>query len=96
MPKPACLKCKCFYRPEKNGFRIIEGMPICDYNGENIRGNNKPECWKPYKVWEADLWECPECHHQLITGFGMRPLSEHYKDDFEKLSATAKVQINDC
>lgn len=23
----------------------------------------------PYKIWEADEWECPSCHVRIITGF---------------------------
>ena len=98
MPKPVCVACRCFYRPEKNGFRWIEGKPIggTAYNGRNIRGNNAPDCWEPYKVWNADLWECPECHHQIIVGCGERPISQDYKIGFEEECESAMVQINDC
>lgn len=97
MPKPACLKCRCFYRPKRNGYRIVEGMP----NGtvmpgeENIRGLAKPEAWQPYKLWVADLWQCPDCGHELVTGWGVNPLSEHYKPGFSELIG-GLVQINDC
>jgi hypothetical protein len=37
---------------------------------------------RPYKVWKADLLECPDCGHQLITGYGNNPVSEHYQPDF--------------
>jgi hypothetical protein len=36
----------------------------------------------PYKLWDADLYECPSCHHQVITGFGQSPLAEHYQPDY--------------
>lgn len=28
----------------------------------------------PYKIWEADEWECPGCHTEVITGFADRPI----------------------
>ncbi len=28
----------------------------------------------PYKIWEADEWECPSCHTKVITGFADRPI----------------------
>jgi hypothetical protein len=36
----------------------------------------------PYKIWMADLKECPKCHHRIVTGFGHNALSEHYQEGF--------------
>jgi hypothetical protein len=36
----------------------------------------------PYKVWSADLWKCPKCGHEIVSGFGHAPLNEHYTDGF--------------
>jgi hypothetical protein len=36
----------------------------------------------PYKLWDADLWECPDCGVEVITGFGARPLAEHYQTEY--------------
>jgi hypothetical protein len=66
--KPICVKCKKFYRPKENGYCFTEGMPTS--SGE----------WKPYKAWMGDLWECPECGHQLLEqSLGTRLVT--YADD---------------
>jgi hypothetical protein len=36
----------------------------------------------PYKLWDADLWECVECGVEIITGFGRGPLAEHWQDTY--------------
>lgn len=45
----------------------------------------------PYKVWSADLWNCPECGHLTITGFGVECIAEHYQDPFEGILAKARA-----
>jgi len=32
----------------------------------------------PYKLWDADLVECPECGTRIVSGFGRAPLAEHW------------------
>ena len=90
--KPACLRCQRFYRPKKNGFRVIEAAPL----GAVPPGNKFDDFWKPYKVWRADLWECQGCGHQLVTGWGNRPESERHHFDFADIAAEAEGKINDC
>ena len=98
--KPICVKCQRFYRPKKNGFYFIEGMPEGTLElGRPIEpGTVEPERWKPYKLWVGDLWECRGCGHQTIAGVSHRPLREHYEPDFaeqvKRLGAT--YQVNDC
>ena len=36
----------------------------------------------PYKLWDADLYECPECGVEIITGFGQAPLAEHWQPTY--------------
>lgn len=99
MPKPVCVKCRCFYRPEKNGYRLIEGKPDKRLDGmypDDFRGNKFPEAWSPYKVWVADLWKCPECFHEIVVGFAEWPLSQDYMENFEGFCKTAAIQVNDC
>ena len=95
MPKPVCVNCQCFYRPKQNGFKLIEGMPKGDHD-ENIRGKRKPEAWEPYKVWQADLWECPDCFNEIVVGFGHRPTAEHYEPHFKKEAMGVWLTVNDC
>lgn len=75
--KPICVRCERFMRPERNGYYFLEGMPII--NGA------EPGSWKPYKLWAGDLWRCPTCHYQTITGVPTHPIAEHYQPGFDEL-----------
>jgi hypothetical protein len=97
--KPICVTCQRFYRPETNGVRFVENMPI----GGDIRsppGRTAPHLWKPYKLWVADLWRCHGCGHELIIGAARGPLSEHYMPDFtdacEREGHLIRCSVNDC
>lgn len=48
----------------------------------------------PYKVWLSDLWECPKCGHQVIAGFGIEPVAEHFEEKFAKALETAKASTH--
>ena len=42
--------------------------------------------WGPCNLWDADLWECPKCGHQIVSGFGDNPIVRHHeKERFEKI-----------
>ena len=41
----------------------------------------------PYKLWDADLYECPRCGFQIISGFGRSPLVEHYQPTYAEQRA---------
>jgi hypothetical protein len=94
--KPICIPCERFYRPLKNGVFFTEGMPI----GNDAKpGLAEPERWRPYKLWCGDKWRCPDCGHELISGVGHSPVSEHYLDDFTEVSQRCngdKLLIKDC
>lgn len=54
----------------------------------------------PYKVWNADLWKCPECGVEVVAGFAQIPLrADHYASDFPawlgRIKAAYKHVIND-
>jgi hypothetical protein len=93
--KPVCVPCQRFFRPSRNGFPFIEGMPIV--NGAQP-GVSEPQHWRPYKLWMGDKWECPDCHAEIIVGAPLNPISEHYMDDFTKQVDTFNptLQVNDC
>lgn len=94
MPKPACVPCGRFFRPRRNGQRVVESMPK---GGGAPAGNSRPDLWQPYKVWMADLWECEGCGAQIISGWGSGPIAEQHRDDFERqLSVSFTITINDC
>ena len=75
-------KCKTQMRCKKNDVRVIEGA---------TRGTAEA-------IWSADLWACPVCGDELIAGFNIRPIIEHYEDGFEKAleKATATERVYYC
>lgn len=94
--KPICVSCQRFYRPIKNGFYFIEGMPT--ENGAKA-GTSEPEKWKPYKLWSGDLWSCDGCGSTIVVGTGRSPISEHYMENFERVcqeNEAQQLQVNDC
>jgi hypothetical protein len=36
----------------------------------------------PYKLWDADLYECVECGVEIIVGFARLPIAEHYQQTY--------------
>jgi len=67
MPKLVCCKCEIELKIDKSGVAVIETF-------------NSPA--KPYKIWNADRWVCPECGAKIVAGFSANPIAEHYHDDF--------------
>lgn len=94
MPKPVCVPCQRFFRPEKNGYSWVEGMP----KGCAPPGTLRPDLWSPYKLWHSDLWKCEGCGTEIIVGHCGLPIAEHYEDGFDdKVKAyNATLQVNDC
>jgi hypothetical protein len=41
----------------------------------------------PYKLWDADLFECVECGVELIAGFGRLPIAEAWHPDYAEARA---------
>ncbi len=94
MTKPVCVPCQRFFRPLKNGFACIEGMP--DGN-DTPPGTQAPERWSPYKLLLADKWQCRGCGATILVGFG-GPIAIQHQPDFaaQVERAGATFQINDC
>lgn len=38
----------------------------------------------PYKLFSADLLECPGCHHQILQ-WAPLPIAEHFHPEFKSL-----------
>lgn len=94
------MPCRRFFRPKKNGYYFIEGMPNGPA-GDCPPGNEAPETWSPYKLWTGDLYQCEGCGAEVISGFGQNPVSEHYLPDFAEkkallVDARGGIQVNDC
>ena len=69
MPKVTCVKCEGEMRPLKNDVAFVE--------------TTGPER-SPYKIWSADLWGCPLCGVEVVSGFGNKPIAGRWQDDFEE------------
>lgn len=94
--KPICVPCQRFFKPKKNGFYFLEGMPT-EASGD-ARGKDAPG-WLPYKLWVGDLWECEGCGAQIVYGVGRDRIAEHYQPEFNQMvdSLNARqLQVNDC
>lgn len=99
MLKPICVPCQRFYRPAKNGYYFMEGMPKSDHAVNVASGRAEPEKWQPYKLWVGDLWRCPDCGSEIVVGVNGERLAEHYEHDFaEKVERTgaARLLVKDC
>ena len=95
--KPVCVKCERFYRPKRNGYYFIEGMPVGSERA--LPGLAQPHLWQPYKTWAGDLWECPDCHAEIIVGVPFTPITENHKPDFAKITASlgaSQLLVKDC
>src|SRR5262245_8632103 len=64
MPTNGNVLCQCgrFMRVKQNSVTVEE----------------LTEDGSPYKLFDADLYECVECGHEIITGFGRWPIAEHF------------------
>ena len=68
MPTASNVLCGCgrFMRPKQNSVTVEELF----------------EDGSPYKLWDADLYFCPSCGWEVITGFGKGPIAEHYEPTY--------------
>jgi hypothetical protein len=97
--KPICVPCERFMRPKKNGTFFLEGKPW----GGDVEWNNKRGKeglgWTPYKLWQGDLWACPDCGAEIIVGVGLHPWAEHHhqREFAAAVEQTgARLLIKDC
>jgi hypothetical protein len=67
MSNVVCPKCETFMRVKKNGVFVEE---------QDSTGG-------PYRIWSADLYGCPTCNAEVVTGFGPRPIVEHYQPEYQ-------------
>lgn len=67
--EPVCVKCQCELRPKENGVGLLDMFRPSD--------ETEPQ---PYQIWDADLWSCPKCGYELITGFGQGPIAQHWEE----------------
>lgn len=92
MPKPVCVPCQRFFRPDRNGVTVLEGKP----ESGALPGTSEASRWHPYKLWYADRWKCQGCGTEIITGFGPQPAMQDFKNSDAEMRAAAKHLVNDC
>lgn len=46
----------------------------------------------PYKMYEADMWQCPSCGWRGILGFAQEPFAEHFQPEFAGQLANAEAE----
>ena len=84
MNKAICRKCEVEFKVIKNGVIVVEHF------------NTPPE---PYKLWEADLYKCPKCNAEIVTGLAQEPFLEHFQGNIGKKVAELKqhgsIIVND-
>lgn len=56
-----CVKCMTHYRTKKIGVELAEMLE----DGETH-----------YKIWHADLLECPGCKAEVVTRLGQQPIAQ--------------------
>lgn len=61
-----CARCGRFCRCLKNSISVEE----------------LDETGAPYRIWDADLFECPSCRHEVISGFAREPLAESWQPSY--------------
>jgi len=67
MPRPVCVKCQIQMRCEKNGVGLLE---LATPN-------------RPYKIWSSDLFRCPVCGFEVLTGYSDNA-THHSSEKFMK------------
>jgi hypothetical protein len=95
MLKPICVSCGTFFKPARSGIRVQEMRP--KENGA-VAGKLFAQDWCSYKLWQADLYECRSCGMQIVVGFGLQPISEHYKPEYKEVleERPPDVEVYDC
>lgn len=47
----------------------------------------------PYEVHSGDMWQCPTCGHQILSGFGTGPLAQHFESHFGEEVTSAELWV---
>lgn len=76
-----CVPCGRVYRPLKIGVRFEERQMLDD--------------WAPYRVWAADLYGCPECGVEILTGLSREPLATAHERHYPESATDLFLAIED-
>lgn len=67
MPHLTCAQCQRKMDVAQAGAAVV------------VMFDNPP---RPYQLWQADILACPRCHVEIVAGYGVRPVSEHWQPEF--------------
>ena len=88
-----CVKCSRQMRPKQNGVEVTDLLRRVDEFGN--------EDYRPYKVWQSDLWECQDCGQvvahiaDVAIRFPQQPIAEHYQPGFEERAFKTEVKAKE-
>lgn len=84
--RPVCVPCQTEFRPSNNNCVVL-----CH---SNLNPATDPT---PFRLWAADEYECPKCHHKIVVGFAQQPYAEHYQPEFQRqLEAVPTKDLVKC
>ena len=66
--RTVCAKCGLEYRCKKIGVPVVEMFL---------------EIPRPYAIQYGDIYECPNCGHEIVTGVSRKRF--HYEDNFDEM-----------
>ena len=67
MRRPVCVPCSLEMKCRKNGVNVL----FLDREGEDD------------VIYRADSYECTSCAQEIIVGFGAKPITYAFDDDFQ-------------
>lgn len=62
----------------------------CEKNDVDVRMNSS---FGPYYIISGDVWRCPKCGTQIITGFPEEPHAMNHEDGFGGIPFDVEVQL---
>ena len=75
MPRPFCVKCGRAMRASRIGIAVEFVM----------------EDGRPYQVWAGDEFRCESCGATVVTGYGRKPITEHFERNFQTVRDAHKA-----
>lgn len=78
MRPPVCVKCSFEMRPVKIGMYVVETFL------------SPPE---PYRISSADMYRCPECGCEVLTGYSTGA-KVHHEEGFGELFQKATANLS--
>lgn len=63
-----CVQCQAAFGQKRTGVSVIE------------TAGDPP---KPFRIWRADLLQCPICGKEMLAHFSHEPVAENHEEGFE-------------